>query len=79
MPFSIASGILMVISAGLISSFKVDTSTGQWISYQIIGGFGQGLGMMMVRDPLILPNNMPDVLTRLQALHCHSKRNPTRA
>ncbi|CAG8951101.1 hypothetical protein HYFRA_00006499 [Hymenoscyphus fraxineus] len=47
LPFSIASSILMAISAGLITTLSVGTSTGRWIGYQIIGGFGQGLGMQM--------------------------------
>jgi MFS family permease len=44
-PFTIASSCLMPIGAGLISTFKVDTSTGTWIGYQIILGFGIGLGL----------------------------------
>ncbi|CAG8975255.1 hypothetical protein HYALB_00007955 [Hymenoscyphus albidus] len=56
LPFSIASSILMAIFAGLITTFSVDTSTGQWIGYQIIGGFGQGLAMQMASYPQESPN-----------------------
>lgn len=44
-PFMIASSILMPIGAGLISSFTVDSGRGEWIGYQVIYGFGLGLGM----------------------------------
>ena len=44
-PFTMASSCLISIGAGLISTFKVNTSTGMWIGYQIILGFGIGLGL----------------------------------
>ncbi|KAJ5410692.1 uncharacterized protein N7487_005051 [Penicillium crustosum] len=44
-PFTIASSCLMPIGAGLISTWRVNTSSGMWIGYQIILGFGIGLGM----------------------------------
>jgi Fungal trichothecene efflux pump (TRI12) len=48
LPFIVACGILLAISAGLMSTFQVDTASGKWIGYQILGGFGQGLGLQMV-------------------------------
>ena len=44
-PPMILAGILGPIGAGLISTFWLDTSEGKWIGYQIIYGFGQGLGV----------------------------------
>ncbi|KND91004.1 putative HC-toxin efflux carrier TOXA [Tolypocladium ophioglossoides CBS 100239] len=44
-PFTMLSSCLMPVGAGLISTFKVDTSTGMWIGYQILLGFGIGLGL----------------------------------
>ena len=44
-PPMILAGILGSIGAGLISTFWLDTSEGKWIGYQIIYGFGQGLGL----------------------------------
>lgn len=44
-PFMILSSVLMAIGAGLLSTFKVDTGSPQWIGYQIIYGFGVGFGM----------------------------------
>lgn len=56
LPFVITCGILLTISAGLMSTFEVDTASGKWIGYQIIGGFGQGLGLQMVNLFLLGPN-----------------------
>ncbi|KAJ5604494.1 hypothetical protein N7510_009648 [Penicillium lagena] len=43
-PFMIASAILMSIGAGLLSTFSPDTAHPEWIGYQVIFGFGLGLG-----------------------------------
>jgi hypothetical protein len=37
--------ILMAVGAGLISTFKVSTSSSEWIGYQIIFGLGLGTGI----------------------------------
>ncbi|KAH8812850.1 putative MFS aflatoxin efflux pump [Xylogone sp. PMI_703] len=42
-PFAISGSCLMSIGAGLLTTLKVDTSSGKWIGYQIIYGFGMGL------------------------------------
>ncbi|KAH7310218.1 MFS multidrug transporter [Rhexocercosporidium sp. MPI-PUGE-AT-0058] len=47
LPWSIGSSILAAISSGLISTYNPNTSTGIWIGYQIIGGFGRGCGLQM--------------------------------
>ncbi|KAE8557516.1 hypothetical protein EYB25_002223 [Talaromyces marneffei] len=47
LPFVIVCGVLLTISAALMSTFEVDTTSGKWIGYQILGGFGQGLGLQM--------------------------------
>ena len=44
-PFMIANGIIMSIGAGLITTFTPSTNHPKWIGYQIIFGFGLGLGM----------------------------------
>jgi MFS family permease len=46
-PFGIASAIMMSIGSGLISTWSVDTSSGKWIGYQIVLGFGIGMGMQV--------------------------------
>ncbi|MCJ1396364.1 MFS sugar transporter [Xylographa bjoerkii] len=49
-PFIILSSILMAIGAGLLSTFRVNTGSGEWIGYQIIAGCGVGLG---IQTPII--------------------------
>ncbi|KAF4335757.1 major facilitator superfamily transporter [Fusarium beomiforme] len=44
-PFAMLSSCLMPLGVGLMSTFKVDTSPAEWIGYQIIIGFGIGLGL----------------------------------
>lgn len=44
-PQAIASSIIMPIGAGLLSTLTPSTGEGKWIGYQILFGFGIGLGM----------------------------------
>ena len=44
-PPMILAGILGPIGAGLMSTFWLNTSEGKWIGYQIIYGFGLGVGL----------------------------------
>ncbi|MDI1488100.1 MAG: hypothetical protein OHK93_007374 [Ramalina farinacea] len=44
-PPMILAGVLSPIGAGLVSTFWLDTSEGKWIGYQIIYGFGIGVGL----------------------------------
>lgn len=49
-PFIYVSSIIMSVGAGLLTTFTVDTSSSQWIGYQVLYGLGAGLGM---QQPLI--------------------------
>ena len=44
-PTMIASSVTMSVGAGLVTTFRRDTGHAQWIGYQVIYGFGLGLGM----------------------------------
>src|SRR5690606_13445217 len=44
-PALIGSSILMSIGIGLMSTWKYDTGSDKWIGYQVIFGFGLGMGM----------------------------------
>ncbi|RMY08144.1 hypothetical protein D0868_04972 [Hortaea werneckii] len=44
-PFAIASAIIMPIGAGLITTWTVQTGSPKWIGFQVLFGFGVGLGM----------------------------------
>lgn len=75
----VVSGILAAISSGLIATFTPFTSVGKWIGYQILSGFGRGIGMQIVRYSLIyfwlllIP-----LLTSFKGHRCRPKRTPTR-
>ncbi|KAL9619446.1 MAG: hypothetical protein Q9160_005957 [Pyrenula sp. 1 TL-2023] len=44
-PYMIACGILTSIGAGLITTFTTGTGHAKWIGFQVILGFGLGLGL----------------------------------
>jgi MFS family permease len=44
-PWMLLGAIIMPIGAGLISTFTVHTGHSKWIGYQVLYGFGMGLGM----------------------------------
>ncbi|KAF2183553.1 MFS general substrate transporter [Zopfia rhizophila CBS 207.26] len=44
-PFMLVSSILSAVGAGLISTWRIETGRGVWIGYQVLFGFGLGLGM----------------------------------
>jgi hypothetical protein len=46
-PFLIGGAALMSIGIGLITTFDVGTPFGKWFGYQIIAGFGTGVGFQV--------------------------------
>ena len=74
LPFSVASGVIASVGHGLLSTINSTTSTAKWIGYQIIVGFGRGLGMQMTF--IAVQNNIPknlisistSILTFMQTL-----------
>ena len=56
-PFVLASSILMSIGAGLMSTFATTTGHSHWIGYQLLFGFGVGLGMQqtLIAVQTVLP------------------------
>lgn len=60
-PAMIASPSLLAIGQGLMSTFSVDEASSHWIGFQVIAGFGLGLGMQAssLAAQAVLP--MPDV------------------
>lgn len=44
-PCVIACSILMSIGTGLLTTFRVNSGSPEWIGYQVLAGFGMGLGM----------------------------------
>ncbi|TVY14747.1 Efflux pump aflT, partial [Lachnellula arida] len=58
-----ASTILTSIGAGLLTTLTVDTGSGKWIGFQIIYGFGLGLGMQQAGMSAQTCLNRKDVTT----------------
>ncbi|OJJ06466.1 hypothetical protein ASPVEDRAFT_200448 [Aspergillus versicolor CBS 583.65] len=54
LPFAVTGAVFNAIADGLLSTFVPNTSTGKWIGYQILAGFGQGIGLQM---PVIAVQN----------------------
>lgn len=50
-PFMYGLSVIGSIGAGLLTLYTADISTGKWIGYQILFGFGIGIGM---QQPIIL-------------------------
>jgi hypothetical protein len=44
-PWMYISAVCMAVGAGLITTFKPDTNHSKWIGYQVLFGFGIGVGM----------------------------------
>jgi MFS family permease len=44
-PFMLACAVIVPIAAGLFTTFQTDTGHAKWIGYQVLVGFGIGLGM----------------------------------
>ncbi|KGO58338.1 Major facilitator superfamily domain, general substrate transporter [Penicillium expansum] len=46
-PYMAASSVIVTIAAGLLYTLDVGTSTGKWVGYQILAGFGYGLALQV--------------------------------
>jgi hypothetical protein len=50
-PLAIFATIFLSVGSGLLSILGPDSSTGEWIGFQIITGAGSGAGLQLVRLP----------------------------
>ncbi|KAI0469296.1 putative MFS aflatoxin efflux pump, partial [Xylaria cf. heliscus] len=46
-PFLLIGSFLMIIGAGLLTTLQVDISMAKWIGYQVLYGFGLGMGIQI--------------------------------
>lgn len=46
-PYLVASSVIVTISAGLLYTLDIGTATGKWVGYQILAGFGYGMGLQI--------------------------------
>lgn len=61
-PCIISCSIIMSIGAGLLTTLHVGSSSSEWIGYQIVAGFGMGLGMQqpgMAAQVVLAPEDVP--------------------
>lgn len=46
-PYLTIGGAIVTVAAGLLYTLGIGTSTGKWVGYQIIAGFGYGLALQV--------------------------------
>lgn len=46
-PFMITGAAIFTVGAGMLYTLKVNSSTGEWVGYQLLGGFGAGAGVQI--------------------------------
>ncbi|KAL2215069.1 major facilitator superfamily [Thermoascus aurantiacus ATCC 26904] len=63
LPWSLGSAMLSAVGNGLLSTLSSSTTTAKWIGYQILLGFGRGIGMQM---PMIaVQNSLPPTMVSI--------------
>lgn len=46
-PYMVAASVIVTIASGLLFTLDIGTSTGKWVGYQILAGFGYGLALQV--------------------------------
>jgi hypothetical protein len=46
-PYMAAASVIVTIASGLLYTLDIGTSTGKWVGYQIMAGFGYGLALQV--------------------------------
>ncbi|KAJ2977175.1 hypothetical protein NQ176_g4522 [Zarea fungicola] len=46
-PYMVAASIIVTVASGLLFTLDIGTSTGKWVGYQILAGFGYGLALQV--------------------------------
>ena len=63
LPFCVAASVFATVGHGLLSTLSPSSSTGKWIGYRIIVGFGRGLGLQM---PFVaVQNTLPPAMVSI--------------
>lgn len=57
-PFMLVSTVLMAIGSGLLTTLKINSSTGKWVGYQLIFGIGSGAGF---QQPVLAAQTVLDL------------------
>ncbi|KAF5638087.1 major facilitator (MFS1) transporter [Fusarium sp. NRRL 52700] len=63
-PYLVISSIIVTIASGLLYTLDIGTSTGKWVGYQILAGFGYGIGLqvpVVISQAFAAPSDMAPV------------------
>ncbi|CVK97620.1 related to major facilitator (MFS1) transporter [Fusarium mangiferae] len=63
-PYLVVSSIIVTIASGLFYTLDIGTSTGKWVGYQILAGFGYGVGLqvpVVISQAFATPSDMAPV------------------
>ncbi|KAF4953593.1 hypothetical protein FGADI_5929 [Fusarium gaditjirri] len=63
-PYLLVSSIIVTIASGLFYTLDIGTSTGKWVGYQILAGFGYGIGLqvpVVISQAFAAPSDMAPV------------------
>ncbi|KAF5599101.1 major facilitator (MFS1) transporter [Fusarium pseudocircinatum] len=63
-PYLVVSSIIVTVAAGLFYTLDIGTSTGKWVGYQILAGFGYGVGLqvpVVISQAFAAPGDMAPV------------------
>jgi hypothetical protein len=71
-PFMLAGAVLATISAGLMYTFDIGTSTGKWVGYQFFYGAATGLGFQMAINIAQASAEPADVSSVTATVFCES-------
>lgn len=81
LPFIVIDAVIVAIANGILSTLSVGTSTGKWIGYQILLGFGRGFGLQMVNPApshspgLLVDSSTPPSQSSPFKARCHLRRS----
>ncbi|KAH7217146.1 major facilitator superfamily domain-containing protein [Fusarium oxysporum] len=63
-PYLVVSSVIVTIASGLFYTLDIGTSTGKWVGYQILAGFGYGIGLqvpIVISQAFAAPSDMAPV------------------
>ncbi|KAG4281723.1 hypothetical protein FPRO06_10627 [Fusarium proliferatum] len=63
-PYLVVSSIFVTIASGLLYTLDIGTSAGKWVGYQILAGFGYGVGLqvpVVISQAFAAPSDMAPV------------------